>query len=155
MELSIGNRWRIEQNVIILETSKTNHYIDELDGNTLQDERKSEVLGSQSELKSRKRFAFLLSTDRVRVFESGTKVADLLYQPLLESQGLFNSRVWSGIIFCRLDWIRKRDFARFVWDVLLLRRKTWVRELLVPQRWLNRGSVRGSNRGLFRFTPRT
>ena len=47
--------------------------MNQLDENKPEDERKSEVLGAQSELKSRERFATLLSTDRVRVFESGTK----------------------------------------------------------------------------------
>ena len=61
----------------------------------MEDERKSEVLGTQSELKSRERFVSLLSTDKVQ-YESlspGLKIADLLYQPLLESQGLFNFRL--------------------------------------------------------------
>ena len=85
----------------------------------------------------------------------GLKVADLLYQPLLQSQGPFNSRLWSGIIICCLDWIAQWDFARFFWDVRLQRRKTRVRELLVLQWWLNRGLVRNSSPGLFCFTPRT
>ena len=35
-----------------------------------EDERKSEVLGAQIELKSGEGFASLLSTNRIRVFES-------------------------------------------------------------------------------------
>ena len=54
-------------------------------------------------LKSRERFASLLSTNKFGVLESGLKIAGLHYQPLLECQGLFNSRLWSGIIVCRLD----------------------------------------------------
>ena len=38
---------------------------------------------------------------------------DLLLQLLLESQGLFNSRYWSGIKVCRLNWIGKLEFAGF------------------------------------------
>ena len=71
-DLSIGKRRRIEQKVIILETSKTNDQNDQLDENTPEDERKSEVLGAQSELKSRKRFfLYLLSSDSIRVYEPG------------------------------------------------------------------------------------
>ena len=63
--------------------------------NRLRLERKGQVLGAQSELKSRERFTSLLATDnrRVRVL----KIAHLLYQPLLKSQGLFNIRLRPGI----------------------------------------------------------
>ena len=79
----------------------------------------------------------------------GLKIADILYQPLLESEGLFYSKLWSGIIVCPLD------FARYFWDVLVYCCETPVREFLVPQPWLNRGLNRNSSLGLFCFTPRT
>ena len=51
--------------------------------------RKSEVLGAQTELKSRDRFASLLSTDRVRVFESGTKNCRFTLSTLVRESGTF------------------------------------------------------------------
>ena len=52
-----------------------------------EDERKSEVLGAQSELKSGERFATLLSTDRVRVFESGIKDCRFTLSTLVRESG--------------------------------------------------------------------
>ena len=75
--------------MIILETSKTNDWNDQLDENKPEDERKSEVLGAQSELKSRGRFATLLSTDKVRVFESGTKDCRFALSTLVRESGTF------------------------------------------------------------------
>ena len=54
-----------------------------------EDERKSEVLGEQSELKSRERFASLLSIDRVRVFESGTKEGRVTLSTVVGESGTF------------------------------------------------------------------
>ena len=63
--------------------------MNQLDENKPEDERKSEVLGAQSELKSRERFATLLSTDRVRVFESGTKDCRFTLSTLFRESGTF------------------------------------------------------------------
>ena len=54
-----------------------------------EDKRKSEALGAQSELKSRERFASFLSTDRVRVFESGTKDCSFTLSNLVRVSGTF------------------------------------------------------------------
>ena len=51
--------------------------------------RKSEVLGAQSELKSGERFATLLSTDRVRVFESGTKYCRFTLSAIVRESATF------------------------------------------------------------------
>ena len=56
-----------------------------------EDERKSEIIGTQSEMKSRKRFVSLLLTDRVRLFESGTENCTVTDQSLLEKSGLIKS----------------------------------------------------------------
>ena len=55
----------------------------------LEGERKYEVLNSQRELKPRKRFASLLSTDRVRVFESGTKDCRFTLSTFVRESGTF------------------------------------------------------------------
>ena len=85
------------------------------------------------------------------------KIAYWVYQIFLtlESPGLFNSRLSSVFIFCRLDWIEKKHFARFFWDVLHYCHEMRFRELLVPPRWSNRGLARYSSLELFCFTPRT
>ena len=54
-----------------------------------EDERKSEVLGAQSELKSRERFGTLMSIDRVRVFEPGTKDCRFTLSILVRESGTF------------------------------------------------------------------
>ena len=72
-----------------METSRTSDYIDKLGETKPEDERKSEVLGAQSELKSRERFATLLSTDRVRVFESGTRDCRFTLSTLVRESGTF------------------------------------------------------------------
>ena len=54
-----------------------------------EDERKTEVLGAKSELKSRERFASLLSTYRVRIFESGTKDCRFTLSTLVKESGTF------------------------------------------------------------------
>ena len=59
--------------MVLVRVLKTNDKIDELDENPPEDEQKSEVLDAQYELNFRKPFASLLSTDRLRVFKSGTK----------------------------------------------------------------------------------
>ena len=74
---------------MMLETIRTSDSNDQLDENKPEDERKSEVLGAQSELKSRERFATLLSTDRVRVFESGTKGCRFTLSNLVRESGTF------------------------------------------------------------------
>ena len=73
----------------MLGTSKTNDWNDWLDKNTTEDEGKSEVLGAQSELKFKELFASLLSTDRVRVFESGTKDCKFTLSTLVRASGTF------------------------------------------------------------------
>ena len=54
-----------------------------------EDKRKSEVLGAQSELKSRKQFASLLLTKRLWVFESGTKDCRFTLSTLVRDSGIF------------------------------------------------------------------
>ena len=54
-----------------------------------EDERKSEVRDAQRELKSREWFASLLSMDRVRVFESGTKDCRFTLSNLVRESGTF------------------------------------------------------------------
>ena len=54
-----------------------------------EDEQKSEVLGAQSELISRERFASLLLTGRVRVFETGTKYCRSTLSTLVRESGTF------------------------------------------------------------------
>ena len=67
-----------------------NEWVKWLSGrNTLEDERKSEVLGAQSELKSGEQYASLLSTVRVRVFESGTEDSRFTLSNLVRESGTF------------------------------------------------------------------
>ena len=52
------------------------------------EEQKTEVLGAQNELKSRKPFASLLSIERLGVFESGIEVCRFILSTLVkESEG--------------------------------------------------------------------
>ena len=75
--------------------------------------------GAQSKLKCRKRFASLLSTDRVGVFESEIKDCRCTFPPLLECPGLYNYRLWSGIIVCGVDWIGRWDIVRLLERIFL------------------------------------
>ena len=47
------------------------------------------MLGAQNELKSKERFAFLLSTNRVRVLGSGTKDCRYTLSTLVRETGTF------------------------------------------------------------------
>ena len=77
------------------------------------------MLAAQSELKSRERFAFLLSTDRL---SPRLKIADLLYQPLLESQGFLtlvcDPGSWSVVLTELGSWTSPNSFEMFVFKAV-------------------------------------
>ena len=66
----------------------------------------------------------LLCCQRIeyKSLSTGLKIADLLYQPLLESQGFFNSRLWSGIIVVVLtelgSWTSPDSFEMFCFNAV-------------------------------------
>ena len=100
-EFSIRNRWRKQQKMIILETSKM------IDWMKIRQKTNEKVMCLAHKVSWNLENGLLLCCRPIgyEYLSPGLKIADLLYQPLLESQGLFNFRLWSGIIVCCLDRI--------------------------------------------------